>query len=285
MLIAAIILNYNSSDDCAKSLSDLKFQRDVDSKIVVVDNASRSDDLLKLRKICADADVTLLETPVNYGYSAGNNVGLRYAARHGAELAMIVNPDMRFPDCDYVAALSRVFERDDKIVVAATDILSAEGWHQNPTPPDRGWRNAFDWLRNLVRGNRRPDIQNYNKSGICEKISGCCFMIRMDFLQSIGFFDEYPFLYCEEAILAAQVRRAHKNMYYLAERQAIHQHIASVKGDPVSRMKQFMRSRFYFQWRYSDENLLSNVLTTVSFCIWTIAVIFSAKIKRVFFLR
>ncbi|MCI5779182.1 MAG: glycosyltransferase family 2 protein [Lentisphaeria bacterium] len=273
------MLNYNSSGDCIKSIANLQNQRNVDCEIIVVDNASHTDDLLELRKICADAGVTLLENHVNRGYSAGNNVGLRYAAAHGAELAMIVNPDMRFPDYDYVAALSRVFEKDDKIVVAATDILHIEGWHQNPLPPDRGGRSSFDWLWNLFRGNRRPDIQNYNESGACEKISGCCFMIRMDFLQSIGFFDEYPFLYCEEAILAAQVRRAHRNIYYLADRQAIHLHIAPTKGDPVSRMKQFLRSRLFFQWRYSDENIFSNVLTTVSFCIWTVAVVLSAKIK------
>ena len=280
MKIASVVLNFNSSDLCAKCIADLQRQRGNDAlEIIVVDNASRSDDLLELHKICADAGVTLLKNTVNSGYSAGNNVGLRHAAAQGATLAMIINPDMRFPDCDYVAALSQVFEQDDKIVVAATDILSAEGWHQNPTPPDHVWGSAFDWLRNLIRGNRRPDIQNYNKSGMCDKICGCCFMVRMDFLQSIGFFDEYPFLYCEEAILAAQVRRAHKKIYYLAERQAIHQHIASTKGDPVIRMKQFIRSRFYFQRHYSDENIFSNMLTMISFYIWAVVVILAAKIK------
>ena len=280
--IWCVILNYNSADDCARSIADLKLQQNVDCGIVVVDNASSMEDLNSLRGICERTGVVLLENPVNRGYSAGNNVGLRYAAEHGAELAMIVNPDMRFPDTEYVSALSRVFELDDKIVVAASDILNIEGWHQNPNVPDQGWRSSFDWINGLIVGNRRPPNVKYEKNGICEKLSGCCFMIRTDFLQGIGFFDEYPFLYCEEAILAAQVKRSGMKMYYLADRQAIHYHVATSKGNTLSRFRQFCRSRTYFQWHYTDDNWFLKSIAIVSWYVWSWLMIVNAKIRSLF---
>lgn len=92
---------------------------------------------------------------------------------------------------------------------------------------------------------------DYTKSECCEKVSGCCFIIRLSFAQDIGFFDEKVFLYSEEPILAKQVINRGYKMYYLANAQAVHCHIKSEKGDPKKRIYLFEKSRKYYLKHYS----------------------------------
>lgn len=125
--VAVIILNYDSSSDCRKCISFLKKQRGVELEIVVVDNCSRADDVEQLRQLCKEQDCTLIENHENRGYNAGNNIGLRYAAEKGYKYAMIANPDMEFPQEDYMARVVVKIEEDSNIAVLGTSIVDAKG--------------------------------------------------------------------------------------------------------------------------------------------------------------
>ena len=114
MTIPIIILNYNSSTDCSKCISFLKQQKEVEVEIVVVDNCSREDDVKTLRKLCSKQQCTLIENHENRGYNAGNNIGLRYAAQKGYKYALIANPDMEFPQKDYLAKMVAKMEEEDR---------------------------------------------------------------------------------------------------------------------------------------------------------------------------
>ncbi len=276
---SVVILNYNSSENCRKCIADLQKQRGIDFNIIVVDNASRTDDVAILQNICAENDITLIKNVHNNGYSAGNNIGLRYAAESGAEFALIVNPDMEFPDPDYLTILRKKFDDDKDIVVVASDILHHDGYHQNPMSPDRGWKSGFEFIKGLFKKVADLNATGFNYSRVCEKVSGCCFMIRMEFLQEIGFFDEYPFLYCEEAILAAQVKQLKKKMFYIAEAQAIHRHIKSSKVAPVQMIKEWRRSRIYFQKKYAKDNFFFYILCYFLLHVYFFALI-SAKFRK-----
>lgn len=250
--IAIIILNYNSSADCRKCISYLKQQQGVKPEIVVVDNCSCKDDIKVLRELCSEQQCTLIENHENRGYNAGNNIGLRYVAKKGYRCALIANPDMEFPQADYLAKIVAKMEKDKEIVVCGSDIITPEGRHQNPMRESTYFEELF-WPITILR-NRKNKIwflMDYTKSGYCEKVSGCCFMIRLSFAQDIEFFDEKVFLYSEEPILAKQViNRGHK-MYYLANTQAVHRHIKSEKGDPKKRIGLFEKSRKYYLENYS----------------------------------
>ena len=78
MKIPAILLNYNSSDDCRKCISDLKRQEGVELEIIIVDNCSRIEDALAVEKLAAEQGCTFIAAAENRGYNASNNFGLRY---------------------------------------------------------------------------------------------------------------------------------------------------------------------------------------------------------------
>ena len=267
MKIAAIILNYNSAKDTMKCIEFLLLQKlNEELHVIVVDNNSNEEPKvfeplaikLGIRNEGLGMRSDIIYAEENRGYSAGNNIGLRRATEIGAKFALVINPDMELVDENYLARLVEVMERDEDIVVAATDVVTPEGIHQNPMLPDGDWHSAFGWVKEIFSRKKPVDIysfiDNYKESHECAKVSGCCLMLRMSFVEEIGYFDEYPFLYCEEAILARQVEMAGKKMYYLADTQAVHRHVKSEKGDPVKRFKHWQRSRIYFYRGYSKDS-------------------------------
>lgn len=258
MQVAVIVLNYNSSLDCRKCVADLLQQDGVELDIVVVDNCSSSEERKKLETVLGeftdtrDHKITYMTNNVNRGYNAGNNIGLRYASQHGYKYALVANPDMEFPLPDYIALMVKMMESDDSIAVQGTDIIDNDGRHQNPSRELAYHEELFwpiEYLKN--RKSKKYYTLDHTRSMTCDKVSGCCLMIRLSFAESIGFFDENVFLYSEESILGAQVRRSGKLIYYNHSLYAIHRHIEKSKGRIKPRMKALFRSRWYYLTTYS----------------------------------
>lgn len=133
MKIPIIVLNYNSSADCRECVADLKSQEEVELETVIVDNCSPLErEKNDIRQLCTDEGCTFIQAKENRGYNAGNNIGLRYAADRGYKYALIANPDMRFPQKDYVVKMVKVMEEKPEVAVCGSDIVSPEGRHQNP---------------------------------------------------------------------------------------------------------------------------------------------------------
>lgn len=257
MKIATIILNYNSSADCRKCIGYLKQQQGVEQEIVVVDNCSRDDDRKAVEALCKEQGCTFIANNENRGYNAGNNVGLRYAAEKGYEFALIANPDMEFPQKDYLAVLVDKIYEDENIVVCGSDIQTPEGIHQNPKRVGKDkLSNYFAWIKDIfankkVKSDTPEWIEDPNISKHCRCLNGCCFLIRMDFIKDIGFFDENTFLYGEEPILGAQVEENGKKMYYTSDTFAVHAHLKSKEGSKSFCSSHWKHSRLHFVRRYS----------------------------------
>ncbi len=268
MDLPIILLNYNSAADCRKCIDTLKRQKGVDIEIVVVDNCSRIEERQKIVEICHTERCTLFENTNNSGFNGGNNVGLHYVQEKGYEYALIANPDMEFTENDYLEKIVKAMISDDTIAVCGSDIITPEGFHQNPLKEEYTREENFGWLLDCFSKShrkRRDFVDDYQVSHYCKKVSGCCFLIRMSFVKEIGFFDEYPFLYCEEAILSKQVERIGKwKIFYLSTAQAMHRHVEKVKGTPVPRLKQWQRSRIYLIKQYSARSWLGKTTAILS---------------------
>lgn len=254
MKVMAIILNYNSFEDSIHCAKLLKKQENVELLITIVDNASNDSGIEDLRMFCKENDVILVESGVNKGFSAGNNMGLKKATEYKCQYAMIINPDVEIRDADYVLRSVKVMEQDSDIAVLGTNIINMEGQHQNPMREARFLEEVL-WpiviMRNKIKKSL-PFIKDYSKSGYCEKVTGCCFFVDMSFMEKIEYIDDNVFLYCEEPILAATVKREGKKEYYLHSLTAYHMHQNSEKGNVVVRLERFFESRKYYLEKYSN---------------------------------
>lgn len=79
-----IIVNYNGSKDTLACLDSIKNITYKNYKVIVVDNGS-SEDKNILSDTISDENIQLILLNKNIGFSAGNNVGIRYALNQGAD--------------------------------------------------------------------------------------------------------------------------------------------------------------------------------------------------------
>lgn len=281
--IAVVILNYNSAADCRKCVASLRQQEGVELEIVIVDNCSRAEEADAARNLAREQGCTFIAAGENRGYNAGNNVGLRHAAGLGCEYALIANPDMEFPERGYVARLAAEMRQRPDVAVVGSDIVTPEGIHQNPMMRDGDWRSSFGWIKSFFRKKKADTydfIDNYAESHYCSKVSGCCLLVRMDFMERIGYFDERVFLYCEEAILSRQVEREGMKMYYIADARAIHAHVKSEKGDPVARFRHWKRSRFHYIDNYSGDSRWGRMMAKLSMTAYVLMITALLRLKK-----
>lgn len=256
MKVAAIVLTYNSSEDCQTCISYLKKQEGVELEIVVVDNASVQAEREKTAQICAETGCTFIQNSNNRGYNAGNNVGLRYAAEKAFPYALIINPDIQCQKPDIVSRMVARAEQEADIVALGTDVISPEGFHQNPRNyTNESWTSCFKWVGEILHKKQNGEeptwVDSSSESHYCNGLNGCCFLAKMDFLKSVGFFDERTFLYGEEPIFASQVRNQNKKMYYCADILIFHNHQKSKEGKRNTLLNFWKQSRKVYIDNYS----------------------------------
>lgn len=263
MKVAVIILNYNSSDDCRKCVSFLKRQEGVELEIILVDNCSPDRD--KVETLSREQGCTFIANPENRGYNAGNNIGLRYAANVGYKYALITNPDMEFPETDYLYSLIQIMEKDSEIVVCGSNIETPMGVRQSPKRFTTYSEEAFWFFTGIIKLiKKNHSLILPAKNQYCDILMGSCLMVRMSFIQQINFFDENVFLYCEEPILGKQVQLAKKRLYYFHDKKAIHAHFENTKGSFVHRHNIYWKSRWYYLSKYSNYNKLQMIIMRFS---------------------
>ena len=116
MKLGVVILNYKSYDvtlDCLAKMEKLNLVDD----IVIVDNNSPNDSYQKLQVMQPGHRWKLLQSGENRGYSAGNNIGIRYLMEHtDDDIIGIVNPDVSF-DNEFLRQLRDAFAAHDEYAV------------------------------------------------------------------------------------------------------------------------------------------------------------------------
>jgi len=288
--IGAVVLTYNSEADLPASLNGLREQEGVDLRLILVDNASAlssrkemeetfeahfQDGLLldlaeASRASVGDARAVFIRNDKNAGYSAGNNIGARLAESLGCEGMLILNPDVRISDPRYVAKLWSAMKLEPLAAVAASSVRNLNGVNENPMKEPGFWEE-FLWPARMMfsaRGFQRGKMRKAPASDkTIEKVSGSCFLICADALEEIGYFDEGVFLYCEEAILSAQLKARGRTIAYTTSLEVLHAHDTSMKGDPTRRFAAWSRSRGYFLHNYSGYGTIAlGFLTFSRFC-------------------
>ena len=259
-MIGIVILNYKTPNDVLSCVESVRANTREERRIYVVDNDSPDGSFDTLSEAFGGAsDVTLVESGKNGGFSFGNNVGFRRAVLEGCDLLLSTNADVCFtpgaidllaarlreePDCAVAGPLVRF--PDGEIQRYTRGILTARVFLARR----RGL--AFFAPKKAVREYEYADADYREKFYPAGMVSGCCFMIRADALSAVGYLDEYPFLYHEEDILGASLRRLGMKVVYDPAAEVIHVGGRSTGGiSPFVRYHTF-RSGLYYLCRYSD---------------------------------
>ncbi len=253
--VAAVILNYNTPQDTVNCARLLMQQKDIDLKIIVVDNASNDDSVEKIKKELGQETI-LITNETNKGYSVGNNQGLKRAIEEGCKYALVVNPDVEITDKETVTKAVKIMADDSSIAMLGPDVIDMDGVHQNPQRELYFLEDVF-WPATLILSKIKKDnrfVMNYKESGYCKKVSGCCFFVDLKKMEEIEFFDEDVFLYSEEPIISSKIYSAGYKIYYSKDIKVKHNHIADEKGNIKKRLAQYTDSRRYYFENYKYKN-------------------------------
>jgi N-acetylglucosaminyl-diphospho-decaprenol L-rhamnosyltransferase len=230
--VLAIIVNYKSAALTVRAVESLAAERarspQLAIKAVVVENASGDEAALK-RDLEGKYDwLTLIISPVNGGYGAGNNLAMRWAYETGQapRYFHILNPDT---ECrpGAVAELVRFFDEHPRAGIGGSRF-------ENPDGSD--WATAFRFpsvWSEIAEGtslgviNRLLDkhIVRREMSDVAEQVDwlpGASCFLRRTMIEEVGGFDEAFFLYFEETDLALRAQRAGWQTWYVPQSRVMH---------------------------------------------------------------
>lgn len=203
--VAIVIVNWNGYADTSASLASLLKlnKRGMNVETIVVDNGSTNGSVAILSK--AHPWVTLLRLDENLGFTGGNNTGITYAMKRGADYIWLINNDT-IVDPD---ALSLVDAFEDPAVgIAGSKIYFAPGheYHSDRYKKNERGRvfwfagGLIDWANIYAshRGVDEVDRGQYDEAMDTPFVTGCSMMIKRSVVEKIGLLDNKFYLYLED---------------------------------------------------------------------------------------
>ncbi|MCD7740829.1 MAG: glycosyltransferase family 2 protein [Ruminococcus sp.] len=270
-MIGAVILNYNTWSDSKELALNLEKMNIIDH-IVLVDNCSTDDSWKHLKELESLKIHTILASS-NKGYSAGNNIGIRYLANkvENIEYVFIINPDVIITE-ECFAEIIRAFSENERYGVLGairTDISGSFSQRQCWTYPTVTSEilECFTIYRLL---HKKVTIYQFpeNSSDVMnvDVVPGCFWGARIALLKEVRYLDEGTFLYYEENILSYKVRNAGYNLGICTRTSYIHNHKSTSNADNEKQMKShfiMQRSRKYFQKTCISMNSVERIILMI----------------------
>ena len=259
---AFIILNYNDCDNCIRLATAVSNFGCID-KVIVVDNCSTDDSVLKLSKIECDK-IKLMVTERNGGYSYGNNRGAEYAIKElHADKLVFSNTDIIIEEDALMASLNAVGK--DNIAYCAP--LMQYSYKNEPEPITE---YSSNWFSSIIKKTmigtiiRKMHKRKRHTMGIhdVDLACGALFVILADAFAHVGMFDEKVFLYYEEEILFYKLKQKKLRTVIDGSHKYIHQHgvVINKRYNEYRRFKMRLKSEKYFWYEVVKINIFSKFL-------------------------
>jgi GT2 family glycosyltransferase len=252
-----IILSYNGRrwlDPCLASVSATEYSN---FKIILVDNASNDDSAESVRR--QYPQVTVILNNHNYGFSEGNNIGIRSALSAGADYVVLLNQDTRVTP-QWLGELISVGEGDERIGILGAVQLNYDNDDFN------SWTTSV--MRDYLAEMKNPTPPPARSWIPVEWVEGACFAIKREVLEKIGLLDPIYFAFYEEIDLC---RRAsyHGFSVALVPRSRIHHYRGGSwqENRKLERERNYRCDRSQFIYNLTDPrkslagNLLSYLIT------------------------
>jgi len=223
-----IILNWNGwkmTLECLESLKNIKTDG-MRVEVVVVDNGSTDESVERIEQYAKSNmqhEIIIIKNKVNLGFAEGNNVGISYALKEGADFVCLLNNDTRVSQ-DFLFNLVKTFESDSQIGIAGGKIYFEKGYefHKDSyEKKDLGnvlWYagGKIDWENVIASHIGVDEVDNgqFNETKETEYVNGCLMMVNREVFEKIGYFDKKYYLYYEENDFNQRAKEAGYKLIY-----------------------------------------------------------------------
>ncbi len=246
--LAVVILNYNRADllaDCLASIAAAPTRCEV--SVWVVDNASTDGSAQMVRE--RFAWVHLIESPVNGGFAAGNNLAIRQilALADPPTYILLLNNDTVVPPgaldglVDYLDQHPTVGAVGPKLLLpdGSLDLACRRSF---PTPAVAFYR-LFGLSRLFPRSRR---FAAYNLTYLdpeveteVDSVVGACMMVRTAVVREVGLLDEAFFMYGEDLDWAYRIKQYGWKIVYYPAVTVYHYKRAASSRRPIPSIRAF----------------------------------------------
>jgi GT2 family glycosyltransferase len=252
-LVYVIVLNWDGREHLEACFSSLLKLNYPNFRLVMVDNGSKDDSVPYVKQNFPT--VYVIQLKKNYGFAAGNNVGMKYALSMGADYIFLLNNDIEaHPDC--VTELVNVAENDRSIAVCASKMLYFN---------NRDFINGVGVCLNTYligwdQFNGRLNDPSLDVKTECIAACGGAFFVRTDALKRVGLFDPRYFIYFEDVDLCIRLWRI--GLKIVTAPKAIIYHKFSATMVEGSQWKNYLifRNRIYFMLKFYPYQKLAHIL-------------------------
>jgi len=246
--VGVVILNYNTKGLLRDALQTLLKSRGVNLRVCVVDNAS-SDGSAEMVRAEFPA-VHLIANPRNSGFSAGNNLGLRWlgfgetSSLDAPRYALLLNPDtLVHPDT--VAEMVAFMDANPRIGVAGPRVRRPDG------TLDKACRRSFpapitSFYRMVGLSRLFPNSRRFNAYNLeflpedavheVDSVVGAYMQVRREAIDRAGLLDEAFFMYGEDLDWAKRIKESGWQVWYNGAVEMTHVKMAASRQSPKSRI-------------------------------------------------
>ncbi len=231
--LGVVILNWNTRDllrDCLRSVFS---SRGIGCRVVVVDNASPDGSADMVAAEFPQAE--LIRNPLNNGYAAGNNLGLRALGfdkgrMDGPRYALLLNPDTVVPP-DAFARMVAHLDEHPEAGVAGPRLVLPDGRldlacrRSFPTPEVAFFRLtglSLLFPRSRLFGRYNLTYLDPGQETEVDSVVGAFMLVRREAIARVGLLDEHFFMYGEDLDWALEIRKAGWNARYFPDVSVLH---------------------------------------------------------------
>ena len=238
-----IILSWNNWPDLTECLESLKNNDYLNYRVVIVDNDS------KIKPKAPNQDIKIIYNNKNLGFSGGNNVGIEYALKNGADYVMPLNDDV-IVDNKFLSKMIKVAESDKKIGMVGPKIYFFD-------KKDKLWfaGGSVNWLYNkgTMRGYNEIDKGQYDLPRIQEVdyLTGCCVLVKKEVIKKIGLFPEEYFGYYEDVDWSFAAKKAGYKTVFVPKSKIWHKGSKSFIETSPSYIYYHVRNGLIFANKYA----------------------------------
>ncbi len=205
-----LILNYNGKATLADCLRSVYRTHYPNFEVVVIDNHSQDGSFEAARQLFPRAH--FIQNTANLGFSAGNNVGIRFVLQHGAQYVWLLNNDATIKPntLSRLIATSQRYSRSGILSPLILHSKSKDIWFTG---------GAIKWLSMKTVHTPLRSLDTPIPSGY---ICGCAMLIKRSVLEQVGLFDERFFLYYEDADLSLRAKQKGFQLLVVPSARAYH---------------------------------------------------------------
>lgn len=252
-LVYVLILNWKSAQETIACCEALQRTGYPNYKILLIENGSPDDSERVLRTRFPDLE--LIQTGKNLGYGGGNNAGIRYAYRKGAQYVWILNPDTYVHE-ETLTHLVEVMENHPDVgVCGPKQSVGEEGCQKSygvtKIVEEKGFQIEF------------PSTDPDKKIGPTDYVHGNSMLIRCSMIEKVGLLREDFFLYWEEIEYCFRANRAGWKTVICLDVED--RHVMSLKRKNRDRYYYFMARNAIYVARLQRKHVLRTVLRVSRF--------------------